>query len=99
MRVLIRQARRFHVVIRLTVLSLLTGILVITWAPHASGQIPDLSIPRAPSNQLPNEVTRYGSIEVAAVQSPIDNADLFEVAAPTIYDRSRPNTTPVEEGS
>lgn len=36
----------------------------------------------------PSNVRRYGSIEVTWVNSPLDNKRLFEIASPTVYDRS-----------
>lgn len=48
----------------------------------------------------PEGVTRYGNIEVANVRSPIDGEILFEVASPTVYDRSASSSDagyPVEQ--
>lgn len=39
-------------------------------------------------SQLPEGVRRYGSVEVAAVKSPIDGNKLFEVTSETITDRT-----------
>ncbi|MGB3139012.1 MAG: mechanosensitive ion channel family protein [Nodosilinea sp.] len=36
----------------------------------------------------PPGVTRYGNIEVIAVESPLSNLTLFTIASPTVYDRS-----------
>jgi len=50
--------------------------------------------------QTPSGVTRYGSIEVTWVNSPLDNKRLFEIASPTVYDRSTGAVTeqiPVEQ--
>lgn len=40
----------------------------------------------------PPEVTRFGSIEVAPVHSPISGEELFKVASPTVYDRNTEDT-------
>ncbi|MEM6840273.1 MAG: mechanosensitive ion channel family protein [Cyanobacteria bacterium P01_C01_bin.120] len=46
----------------------------------------------------PEGVIRYGSIEATWVRSPIDGETLFQVAAPTVTDRSnlQPEDSPVE---
>lgn len=46
----------------------------------------------------PEGVIRYGNIEVAWVQSPLDGRNLLQVAAPTVADRKnlRPSDLPVE---
>lgn len=36
----------------------------------------------------PDGVTRFGTLEVTTVSSPLSEADLFTIAAPTVYDRS-----------
>jgi small conductance mechanosensitive channel len=36
----------------------------------------------------PSEVTRYGSNETIAVQSPLSDRDLFTIASPTVHDRN-----------
>jgi small conductance mechanosensitive channel len=43
-------------------------------------------------------VERYGQIEVAWVLSPLDNKQLFQIASPTVFDRSAidQNALPVE---
>ncbi len=49
-------------------------------------------------SQIPQEVSRYGPIEVAPVRSPIDNSILFDVTSPTVHNRQE-NTdqVPVEQ--
>ncbi|MGF1522682.1 MAG: mechanosensitive ion channel family protein [Leptolyngbyaceae cyanobacterium] len=46
----------------------------------------------------PDGVSRYGSIETTLVRSPLDGEELFQIAAPTVIDRSNPDAEnlPVE---
>jgi hypothetical protein len=43
------------------------------------------------SSNVPKEVIRYGSIEVTYVKSPLDGKQLFQIASPTIFNRSNIN--------
>ena len=53
----------------------------------ASGQ--SLSVLDRQTGTIPPEgVIRYGSIEATWVRSPLDGERLFQVAAPTVTDRS-----------
>ncbi|WP_239112195.1 mechanosensitive ion channel family protein [Halomicronema sp. CCY15110] len=74
---------------RLVVMALLTCgwvLLTATMSP-AQFSLPE-GVGGADGLSPPPAVTRLGSIEVAAVHSPITGDVLFEVAAPTVYDRS-----------
>lgn len=60
------------------------------WAPPVQSQLP--SLPTATSNdprKPPKEVNRSGELEVAPIESPLDNKVLFEVASPTIWNRDK----------
>ena len=69
------------------------GLILLTGADgFAQFSLPT---PLSPSEtQTPSEVTRLGSIEVAPVQSPITGDVLFEVAGPTVYNRSALESIP-----
>lgn len=49
------------------------------------------------SSKPPRGVTRYGSIEVAMVKSPLDGKELFEIASTTIFDRTNINEVTEEK--
>jgi len=79
----------------------LAGVLILSWGlvlmtaleSDAQFSLPETLGPSDGSN-LPSEVTRLGSIEVAPVLSPITGNELFEVASPTVYNRSTANNIP-----
>jgi len=56
-------------------------------ASYAQFSLPE-GMTQPSSGSPPSGVTRYGSIEVAAVQSPLNGRLLFQLASPTVYDRS-----------
>ncbi len=68
---------------------LLSFILVVGSASMALGQFSDLS-KMGQGSSVPKGVSRLGEYEVTWVKSPIDDQQLFEIAAPTIFDRSNP---------
>ncbi|MEM1256698.1 MAG: mechanosensitive ion channel family protein [Cyanobacteria bacterium P01_H01_bin.21] len=72
---------------RFLLISLLTCVLVITFATPTSAQIPSLEL-SSDSTLRPPEVNRYGSLEVTWVTSPLSGKKLFQIAAPTVFDRS-----------
>ncbi|MEM8832225.1 MAG: mechanosensitive ion channel family protein [Cyanobacteria bacterium P01_G01_bin.19] len=78
---------KLNSLIRLLITSFLTFILVITWQVTAVSQF---SLPTDGNidNLPPLEVIRYGNIEVTWVESPLDNEELFQIAAPTVIDRN-----------
>lgn len=85
--------------LRLVPIALLTIALVMGWSAIAHAQFP--SLPTAASNdprKPPNNVTRLGVYEIAAVRSPLDRKKLFEVVSPTVFNRESPleNSLPVE---
>lgn len=88
---------KFQSVVRSCLISLLVCCLVIGWHTVAWGQI-SLNGENNSNNLPPLEVIRYGNIEVTWVKSPIDNQELFQIAAPTVIDRSNlePDRLPVE---
>jgi moderate conductance mechanosensitive channel len=78
---------------------LLTIALVMGWSAIAHSQLP--SLPTGASNDPrnpPTGVTRMGVYETAVVRSPLDKRTLFEVVAPTVFNRDKPPETslPVE---
>ena len=68
---------------------LLSFILVVGSASMALGQFSDLS-KMGQGSSVPKGVSRLGEYEVTWVKSPIDDQQLFEIASPTIFDRSNP---------
>lgn len=74
---------------------LLSFLLVICSSSKALSQFSDFDV----TNTLPpTGVTRYGSLEVTWVRSQLDNGKLFQIASPTVVNRSDPqvNQVPVE---
>ncbi|MCG9892984.1 MAG: mechanosensitive ion channel family protein [Thermosynechococcaceae cyanobacterium MS004] len=85
--------------LRFVPVALLMIALVMGWSAIAHAQFP--SLPTAASNdphKPPNNVTRLGVYEIAAVRSPLDRKKLFEVVSPTVFNRESPleNSLPVE---
>lgn len=81
--------RQLRSTIVFLLLSLSACFGVVVEAPTAWGQfsgLPDVSTDAA--SQLPEDVDRSGQIEITWVESPLDNRPLFQIASPTIYDRS-----------
>ncbi len=82
-------------VLRLVAIAAITCGLILLTAAASSAQfsLPD-NLGSADGFNPPPSVTRLGSIEVASVYSPVTGDVLFEVAAPTVYDRSAPANIP-----
>ena len=83
--------------VRVGLLSFLVVMVIVFSSPSASAQLPSFPSPlsQPPSNQPPADVQRLGDIEVAPVE--FDGQTLFNVASPTVLDRSHPgNLIPVE---
>ena len=72
---------------RFLLISLLTCVLVIVFATPASAQMPPFGL-SSDSTLRPPEVYRYGNLEVTWVTSPLSGKKLFQIAAPTVFDRS-----------
>ncbi|MEM9768337.1 MAG: mechanosensitive ion channel family protein [Cyanobacteria bacterium P01_D01_bin.71] len=75
----------------------MTCVLILVSPAIALGQ--NLSVFNDQAGTIPPEgVIRYGSIEAAWVRSPLDGEGLFQVASPTVTDRSNlgPKDVPVE---
>lgn len=69
-------------------LSLVLGGAFGGWPPPAHSQLPSLSSSTSPStSDVPDDVRRYGELEVASIRSPLDDMILFDIASPTILDR------------
>jgi moderate conductance mechanosensitive channel len=75
--------------LRWAIVGLLSFILVVGSASRALGQFSDLS-KMGQGSSVPKGVSRLGEYEVTWVKSPIDDQQLFEIASPTIFDRSNP---------
>jgi small-conductance mechanosensitive channel len=75
-------------VLHLVLLAVLTLglVLAITPASPAQFELP-AGFNLSSGGNPPSEVVRLGSIEITPVHSPITGKTLFEVAAPTVYDR------------
>ena len=79
-------------------------ILGLSWLLSGPGIVALAQVPSLPSALSKSEsltttgVERYGQIEVAWVLSPLDNKQLFQIASPTVFDRSAidQNALPVE---
>ena len=65
----------------------LAFIFIFIWQLSASGQF-SLNTDSNSNNLHPLEVIRYGNIEVIWVNSPLDNEKLFQIASPTVLNRS-----------
>lgn len=65
----------------------LAFIFIFIWQLSALGQL-SLNTDSNSNNLHPLEVIRYGNIEVIWVNSPLDNEKLFQIASPTVLDRS-----------
>ncbi len=83
--------------IRFCLTSLLVCCFIIGWQSQVWGQF-SLNTDGNSNNLPPLEIIRYGNIEVTWVKSPLDNQELFQIAAPTVVDRSniKPDRLPVE---
>jgi len=83
--------RRFHrLTVRFGLISLMTIVLVLGWGAIAQSQLP--SLPSGAANNAfnpPSEVSRHGEYETAAIKSPLDGKELFEVTSPTILNRDK----------
>ena len=73
--------------IRFLITFFLAFIFVIIWQLSAIAQF-SLNTDSNSNNLHPLEVIRYGNIEVTWVKSPLDNEKLFQIASPTVIDRS-----------
>ncbi len=76
--------------IRFVLISLIAIALVIGGGAIAHSQLP--GIPTNSSKdplKPPQGVTRQGEYEIAPVKSPLDNKVLFEVVAPTVFNRDQ----------
>jgi small conductance mechanosensitive channel len=77
----------------------LVVVMAVGHPSQAQFSLPD-GVGQPSGDRPPAGVTRYGSIEVTSVHSPLDNKELFTIAAPTVYDRSvgaSRETAPVEQ--
>ncbi|MEM6613107.1 MAG: hypothetical protein AAF652_12805, partial [Cyanobacteria bacterium P01_C01_bin.72] len=89
---------QLYSIIRFCAVALVTCLLIILWQPSAWGKVPFATENGSTNNRPTLEVVRYGNIEVAWVESPLDKKKLFQVAAPTVIDRTnlQGNQIPVE---
>lgn len=84
---------------RFLLLSLMTILLVMGGGTVAHSQLPDLSTnSSADPLHPPKDITRLGEYELASVKSPLDHKHLFNVVAPTVFNRETPpeGSLPVE---
>lgn len=86
LRFMIQMFFKFNLLTRFCLTTLLTCMFVLPWQTLARGQI-SLHTNNTSSSLPPSEVIRYGNLEVTWVKSPIDNQELFQIAAPTVIDR------------
>jgi moderate conductance mechanosensitive channel len=76
------------------------GLGAIAFHPPAAAQFSLETPSESNISSPPERVSRFGSIEVAPVYSPLDGGELFTIASPTVYDRSNPDPSavfPVEQ--
>lgn len=82
---------RFYMLrlIRFFLISICVCLLIVSSGTTASGQLPILGDGSSTAVTLPpSGVNRYGALEVTWVKSPISGKELFQVAFPTVADRS-----------
>lgn len=65
----------------------LAMVLLVGHPGQAQFSLPD-GFGQSSGDRPPADVRRFGSIEVTWVNSPLDNKRLFEIASPTVTDRS-----------
>jgi small conductance mechanosensitive channel len=77
----------------------LAVVLLIGHPSQAQFSLPD-GFGQSSGDRPPADVRRFGSIEVTWINSPLDNKRLFQIASPTVSDRSPEagsESIPVEE--
>jgi small-conductance mechanosensitive channel len=82
--------RLSRTMIRFALISLCTTCWVLGWGAIAHSQLP--SLPSGAANSAfspPAGVSRQGEYETAAIESPLDGKELFEVTSPTILNRDK----------
>ena len=79
--------RSLRFAIRLALISLITFLLVLSWAAIAHSQLPSLPTGAADRLNPPSEVRQEGEYETALVRSPLDGKVLFTLTSPTIFNR------------
>lgn len=65
----------------------LAVVLLVGHPSHAQFSLPG-GFGQSSGDRPPADVRRFGSIEVTWINSPLDNKRLFEIASPTVDDRS-----------
>ncbi len=82
--------RLSRTMIRFALISLCTICWALGWSAIVQSQLP--SLPSGAANSAfspPAEVSRQGEYETAAIKSPLDGKELFEVTSPTILNRDK----------
>lgn len=80
--------------IRFFLISTCVCLIVVSWGTVTFSQIPSLGDGSSTAITVPpSNVNRYGALEVAWVESPISGKKLFQVAFPTVLDRSDLNSS------
>lgn len=81
--------------LNIVIVGLLALVLLTAWVPTASGDLPLLKVWKQQLQQPHHRIERLGNIEIAPVT--FENADLFTLASPTVWERSQPQEQlPVE---
>lgn len=85
-------------ILRFVLVSVLTCVVLMAQTAIASSQTLPFLNGQSTVTVPPPDVTRYGGLEVTWVRSPVDDERLFQIASPTVLDRSEPSnpTLPVE---
>ena len=79
---------------RFFLISTCVCLIVVSWGTKTLSQIPSLEEGSSTAITLPpRNVNRYGALEVTWVESPISGKKLFQVAFPTVLDRSDLNSS------
>lgn len=80
--------------IRSFILSTCVCLITVSWGTKTFSQIPTFSDGASTAITVPpRNVNRYGALEVTWVESPISGKKLFQVAFPTVLDRSDLNSS------
>ncbi|MGB3207337.1 MAG: mechanosensitive ion channel family protein [Crinalium sp.] len=74
---------------RSLLIGLLACLITVVWSTQATSQIPLFGDSTTSNANLPvSNVDRRGALEVTWVQSPLSGKKLFQIASPTVIDRS-----------
>jgi small conductance mechanosensitive channel len=91
----IRQAMTVRQTINIAIVGILALVLLTAWVPTALGSLPILKLWEQQLQKPHRDIERLGNVETAPVN--FEARELFTVASPTVWDRSKPgDKLPVE---